>query len=642
MPLHSLARAVLVVAISGASAPASDGGYLGGAVCAQCHREIAATQLKTNMALTWRGKSATALPAGFTQSKSEGPPPMIEYRLHVSEGGVQYHVTLPGGSHVTAPVEAMVGGKRHGVSFLARLTEIGGVPLARPALIETRYLLSAHQNALVLSPGFPEDKPASFETALGRALAPDFENKCLSCHGRPSAESASGGVHCEACHGPGRAHLDAISHGKSDRAIINPAKLSKSAAMERCAQCHSGFAKVYDPVPDDLLISNQVNALKNSECYIQTDAAFNCMACHDPHNDATDVPAKSAALCRSCHSRAAEKRASLCPVNQNDGCLGCHMPEVRKGSFVMVDHWIRVHPEQGAGLKPLPDALRTTIRPRRMQLRMMVLDSRDRANEVAAKLTRGESFFDLARANSTDPSAGGGGYIGPMNLTDLDPPIADAAARLSYGERSPVIESRGRYLILERLPIDFRWRAEQLEREASRLKAEGRLAEAIGKYEAALRVYPHFLRALIFLGATLGEQGNARRAAGVLEFAARLYPDDPATHYNLGIAYGSLGRMADEAAEYRKALDLQPDLTPAYENLGATLYSAQQLDQAAAAYEEGLRQNPLSSILYYNLSIVREQQGNAEAAKRALALARAIDPQFVQRQRGSAGQHPLQ
>ena len=197
----------------------------------------------------------------------------------------------------------------------------------------------------------------------------------------PQPKQSPGGVHCEACHGPGRAHLEAISQGKSQPSIINPAKLTNEAAIERCAQCHSGFAPVYDPVPDDLLISNQVNALKNTECYIQSGAGLSCMNCHDPHNDATNVEVKSAALCRSCHDRAAAKRASLCPVNQKDGCLGCHMPRVTKGSFTMVDHWIRVHPEQGVAANTHDDSLRTTVRPKREQLRMMVIEDQARATD---------------------------------------------------------------------------------------------------------------------------------------------------------------------------------------------------------------------------------------------------------------------
>src|SRR5207248_145896 len=116
--------------------------------------------------------------------------------------------------------------------------------------------------------------------------------------------------------------------------------------------------------------------------------------------------------------------------------------------------------------------------------------------------------------------------------------------------------------IFQRMPRNFLESAAGFEQQGSELRAKGRLAEAADKYTAALQIYPQFLRALIFLGATFGQLGNAQRAAGILEFAARLYPDDPAAQYNLGIAYGALGRTADEIRAYRRAIEIEPDLLP--------------------------------------------------------------------------------
>ena len=68
-------------------------------------------------------------------------------------------------------------------SFLFRVSEIEGLKLARPALVEGRYLHSAPHGELLLSPGFPEEPPVTYETALGRVLSPDFEQKCLAWAG---------------------------------------------------------------------------------------------------------------------------------------------------------------------------------------------------------------------------------------------------------------------------------------------------------------------------------------------------------------------------------------------------------------------------------------------------------------------------
>src|SRR6185312_389817 len=113
----------------------------------------------------------------------------------------------------------------------------------------------------------------------------------------------------------------------------------------------------------------------------------------------------------------------------------------------------------------------------------------------------------------------------------MDTKLADVAAKLRPGAFSAIIDTGTRHTIFQRMPRDFRELADGYQQQASELRAKGRLAEAGDKYTEALRIYPQFLRALIFLGATFGQQGNAQRAAGILEFAARLYPDDPAAQY---------------------------------------------------------------------------------------------------------------
>jgi Tfp pilus assembly protein PilF len=620
----------LLIPCPGHSAEAS--GYVGSAVCAQCHRDIAAAQAKSNMAQTWQGLAATPiLPPAYREEREEQP--LLYHAFREGAKGLQFEAALLGRLPLKAPVEAVIGGDRHGVSFLARIRAIEGAQLARATLVETRYLRSRHKRGLALSPGFPEEKPSNYETALGRALSPSFEKKCLDCHGRPDATNASGGVRCESCHGPGRQHVDAVAAGKPRSGIVNPARLSVDHAMDSCAGCHSGFSPLSDPLPDDLLISNQVNALKSSECYLQSGAAIHCTNCHDPHQDAPDVASKSVQTCLQCHSTRVERHAGLCPINRDSGCLGCHMPGLTKGSFTMVDHWIRVHPEQHAATPSERGAdWKTQVRPKRVFLRIVATTDVSKAAEAHARILKGEPFFDVASQLSIDPSAVGGGYLGEMWLDKMDAKLGDASAVLSPGSISPVIDVGSRHIVLQRMPRDFRWQADQLQQQGSALRTKGLLKEAADKYQEALRIDPYFLRALIFFGATLGQQGDAQRAAGILEFAARLYPNDPAAEYNLGIAYGALGRGADEIHAYRRALEIEPDLIPAYQNLGAALYAAGQIERALDVYRRGLDANPLSAALYYNAGVILRDRGEIDKGNASIAVARKIDPDFVKKQ----------
>jgi len=190
--------------------------------------------------------------------------------------GFSFTTKLGDGPPITLPVEALVGGPRHGISFLLRIDGLEGIPLERPALIEGRYAYSTPHRRLVISPGFSLEPPQSYESAFGKILSPVFEKKCLTYHGQPNQAGAGshGGIGCESCHGPGMAHIQAVSKGKALGSILNPGKVTGEQAMEVCSQCHTGFSPLFDPLPDGLLISSQVRALRNSECFIQSGGRF--------------------------------------------------------------------------------------------------------------------------------------------------------------------------------------------------------------------------------------------------------------------------------------------------------------------------------------------------------------------------------
>jgi predicted CXXCH cytochrome family protein len=527
-------------------------------------------------------------------------------------------------------VETVIGGHRHGVSFLARISEIGGLKLLRPALVETRYLQGSSGKGLLLSPGFPAQVPATLETAIGRVLPPLFETKCLNCHGALNENSpVDQGVRCEACHGGGAAHLKAVENNAPNRAILNPKKSTAGERIALCGRCHSGFGDLYDPVPRDLLISSQVSALKNSQCFIQSGGALECVSCHNPHHDAGADRERSSALCLTCHSQTAANRAALCPVNRKSGCLECHMPVEQQGSFQMVNHWIGVHPEQAVKSPGPSTELRTRVKPRKLYLRLIVAEDRQSADRAHQELSQGASFFDTAQKYSKDASALAGGFLGEMPLEQLNPRLAAAALELDRGRFSGVLEVDGKPMIVARLPRDFLYDANIISQQADKLRESGDVAAAAARYQEALKIYPRFLRALVFLGVSVGAQGDSERAIAVLNYASRLYPNDPAAQYNLGIAYGSAGKGREEIAAYRRAIELQPDLAPAYLNLGNALLAAGQAGEAAAAYRAGLNQNPLAASLYYNLSIAEEQLGKTVEARWAGELAARIDRKYA-------------
>jgi tetratricopeptide (TPR) repeat protein len=605
--------------------------YLGQQTCALCHKEIASTQQHTAMANTWQGKITSRLPASFDAQVTEAPGSI--YQIRRSEGAFKCLVSLPNGAQTTLSVDSIMGGSRHGLGFLIRIQEIDGIPLARPALVQARYAWSLTQNKLLLAPGSSAAQPDTYEAALGLTLSPAFESRCLTCHGEPKTNGASGksgGVHCETCHGRASRHLIAVGRGNPRAGVVNPVRLSNEQSIAVCAPCHVGLARFSDPTPDDLLVANQVRAIESSECFLQSGKAFSCTACHDPHRDASEGDTRAVDTCLGCHSRRAKPHAAICPVNTNSGCIGCHMPSVEMGPLHLVDHVIRVHPEQKVAMLSSDPGLRSQVRPISEYLRMITTGKEADADKARERLEHGESFYNVAREMSADNSAPIGGYLGRKNITDLDSVLADAAAGLRYGQTSAIVKVNGEWVILQRTPRDFRFEAEQLQREAEDRTSRGDAVGAIEKSREALTVYPYFLRALASIGSIYMQSGNPKKASEILAVAKHLYPQDAGIEFALAEALSGLGDSTGSLAAYRRTIELEPDFVPAFLSLGTRLTSGGEVQKAIEVLRQGLQIDPLSGELYYDLGLALSRNGDTREADRALALAHRLVPSLNQ------------
>ena len=612
-------------------APAQDSAnhYIGAAACARCHQKIAAAQSQSAMARTWRGPTAHELPQDFHMLKTDGP---ITYDLARAGDRFRWNIQLPGRFSREGRVEAVVGGQRQGLSFLARISKIDDEALERAPLVEIRFQLAANQLGLVTPPGFASLRSLSYEAILGRVIGPQFEQKCFTCHGVPRGASAETGVRCETCHGPGQAHLTAIARGNDKSDIINPARFTSEESLGLCGRCHSGFRKMAAPVPDELLISSQVVAIRNTECFKQGGGTLTCTECHNPHRDARENEAAYLRACRTCHSPVSPSHAGICPVNHRDGCIGCHMPKQNVNGFPMADHWIRVHSEVPAPSHRWEPSMRSLVVPASAFLRIISVSDESSAREIVRQLKTGASFSDLARKYSRDPAAQEGGYLGEKQLRGLDPHLADTARKLSYGEISPIVSVSGMFVILLRMPVDFLSRAMQLEREAGLLRGAGDVKGAASKYQQAVDIFPGFLRAYILWAQLEDQLGNSIRAGELLERAAGMHPDDATAQFNLGIARSTNNMREEAMVAYQKALDLEPEFMPAYLNLGLLLFTMDRVADAEVIFRKGLLIDPISAPMYYGLALAAAKQGQTLEAQWALTLAKKIDPDYVKQQ----------
>jgi tetratricopeptide (TPR) repeat protein len=158
----------------------------------------------------------------------------------------------------------------------------------------------------------------------------------------------------------------------------------------------------------------------------------------------------------------------------------------------------------------------------------------------------------------------------------------------------------------------------------------GKLDDAIGHYEQALRIKPDYAEAHNNLGNALLQTGRIEAAVGHLEQALQTDPDFAEAHYNLGLALVRLGRLQEAIGHWERALRINPDSAEVHNNLGVALEQAGRLQDAIGHYEQALRIKPDYAKAHYNLGAALEQAGRLQDAIGHYEQALRIKPDFTE------------
>jgi cytochrome c554/c'-like protein len=334
-------------------ATASRPDFLGPAACARCHATHAQSQLATSMAHTaMRAAEAPTLrdnPALRFRSETH------TYEIQTGAGQSLYSVTASDGSSSSAPLVWAFGAGKVGQTYLF---ERGGI------FQEARLSYFSGHGA-DFTPARAIKSPKDLAEAMARPI-PDAEaRRCFACHN--TASTVAGvfdtkglipGITCEACHGPGRKHVEALELrklGPALDAILNPAKLDPAASVDFCGACHATFWDVKLAGEEGIAaLRSQPNRLQSSRCWGAGDARITCVACHDPHVPLVREAAAYDSRCLSCHVQGAASPAMAataakdhpgraCPVAR-ENCVTCHMPRYEAPGMhhEFTDHRIRI------------------------------------------------------------------------------------------------------------------------------------------------------------------------------------------------------------------------------------------------------------------------------------------------------------
>jgi cytochrome c554/c'-like protein len=321
--------------------------FVGAKACAECHAAQSATQPTTAMARTaMKAHDSVVLREHSRLATTQGS---YSYEITTDEQGSTYHVSA-GNERSSAPLAWAFGVGKVGQSFLF---ERDGI------FHEARVSYYDAIGALDITPGRRLDAPRDLEQAMARRVTTTEVRRCFGCHttapiteGVLNADAATPGITCEACHGPGREHIDAMKQrhmAEGRKAILNPAKLAPADAVDFCGACHATFWDVTLANERGIAaMRSQPYRLSSSKCWDPADARITCVACHNPHRPLVREAAAYDSRCLACHASdgaepSKDHPGRACKVSTTK-CASCHMPkyDVPDLHHSSTDHLIRI------------------------------------------------------------------------------------------------------------------------------------------------------------------------------------------------------------------------------------------------------------------------------------------------------------
>ena len=149
---------------------------------------------------------------------------------------------------------------------------------------------------------------------------------------------------------------------------------------------------------------------------------------------------------------------------------------------------------------------------------------------------------------------------------------------------------------------------------AEYLRVHGRSAEAIPRYEEAIRRRPTYPDSHYGLGQALIDLGYAERALTAFGEAVRLNPDYAEARMALGLLHARHGRAEEAAGHFAVAVRLRPNIADGHRHLALALAMAGRLTDALPHFAEAVRLDPLSAAAHSDFGLALAELGRTDEA----------------------------
>jgi len=162
--------------------------------------------------------------------------------------------------------------------------------------------------------------------------------------------------------------------------------------------------------------------------------------------------------------------------------------------------------------------------------------------------------------------------------------------------------------------------------EGNALEEQGRMPEAMERYEAAIKTDPQCARAHLNRGNILLAGARLDDARSAYQLAITCDSRYAAAHFNLGNLNYRAGEFGLALRNYEVAIEIRPDFADAFVAMANALDSLGRTAEAVASYERALIISPGYAEIHFNLGVIAMGQGRNEDAKNALRKAIVIRP----------------
>jgi tetratricopeptide (TPR) repeat protein/2-polyprenyl-3-methyl-5-hydroxy-6-metoxy-1,4-benzoquinol methylase len=163
--------------------------------------------------------------------------------------------------------------------------------------------------------------------------------------------------------------------------------------------------------------------------------------------------------------------------------------------------------------------------------------------------------------------------------------------------------------------------------EGNALEEQGRTAEAMARYDAALQADPRCARAHLNRGNVLLAGGQIDKARSAYQLAIACDPHYPAGHFNLGNLNCGAGEWERALENYQTAIRIKPDFASAFVAMGNALDTLGRTTEARESYEGALAINPGDAGVHLNLAMLEITLGHLDAAEASLRHALSLAPE---------------